>query len=254
MNNNTQQAALLIDADNLSHDGMAEALAMLQSRGVDVCVRRAYGSPETLAAAREFLQAHAVRPVVNQGRGTTDAALVVDAMDLLHTGYLPALVAIGSGDGDFAPLVLRLREAGRRVICFAQAHKAPEGLDRFYADVIAVDTPNRARRAAAPAPVTAPGPVPAPVKKSATRKTTARKAAVKAAPAELTVAQRVHRALESFPGFTDGESIELNAVVKKLRDEKLMGKSTSARNFLKLHAPEVELLPLKEPNKVRLRD
>ena len=49
-----------------------------------------------------------------------------------------------------------------------------------------------------------------------------------------------------------GKSVELNAIVKKLRDEKLMSKSTSARNFFKKHAPEVELVPEKQPNHLRL--
>ena len=41
-------------------------------------------------------------------------------------------------------------------------------------------------------------------------------------------------------------------MVKKLRDEKLMSKSTIARNFFKKHAPEVELVPEKQPNQLRL--
>ena len=30
-----------------------------------------------------------------------------------------------------------------------------------------------------------------------------------------------------------------------------MGRGTGARNFFKLHAPEVELLPERQPNKLR---
>ena len=233
------QAALLIDADNLSPDGMAAALAHLHARDLDVCVVRAYGSPETLAGIRDFLQAHAVRSVVNQGKGTTDAALVVDAMDLLHSGMLPPLVAIGSGDADFAPLVLRLRETGRRMVCFAQRQKAAEGLDRFYAEVVHVDSPAArapaaapAKKAAArkPAKAPAPPPVPAPV---------------------AAIDDQVWDVLEGFPGFREGREIELNSVVQKLRELKLMGKSTSARNFFTQHAPEVELLPARQPNKLR---
>lgn len=247
-----QQAALLIDADNLSPEGMAEAFALLRAQGFDVCVRRAYGSAETLTGARDFLQSQAVRAVVNQGKGTTDASLVVDAMDMLHAGLLPGLVAIGSADGDFAPLVLRLREAGRRVVCFAQEHKAPDGLERYYAEVFTVDTPRprSSRAAASPAAAKAPA-----------RKAAARKAPRAVAPAPKPpvaesegIGARVRAILDSFAGLARGESLELNAVVKKLRDEKLMGKSTSATNFFKLHAPEVELLPKKQPNKLRYRD
>ena len=95
-------------------------------------------------------------------------------MDLLHAESLPGLVAVGSADADFAPLVVRLREAGMRVICFAQRKKAADGLNRFYDDVIFVDEPaasreraaaparKTARKAAAPRAQRAPAPVPPP--------------------------------------------------------------------------------------------
>lgn len=238
-----RRAALLIDADNLSPEGVIAALRHLRAQDLDVCVVRAYGSHDTLAANKDFLQINAVRSVVNQGKGTTDAALVVDAMDLLHSGALPGLVAIGSGDADFAPLVLRLREAGRRMVCFAQRQKAAEGLDRFYAEVVHVDSPP------------ARGPAAAPAKKATARKPAkAAPAARVAAPAPAsaeTLADQVWDVLESFAGFREGREIELNAVVQKLRELKLMGKSTTARNFFKAHAPEVELLPARQPNKLR---
>lgn len=235
------RAALLIDADNLSPEGMEQALSHLRGLELNVCVRRAYGSHETLAAVKDFLQANSVRAIINQGKGTTDAALVVDAMDLLHAGALPALVAIGSGDADFAPLVLRLREAGRQMVCFAQPKKAAEGLDRFYGEVIHVGAPVRvvAKRAA-----------------TAARKTVAKAPAAKAPAARPQAAEPpqpdgVREVLESFPGFLEGQEIELNAVVKRLRDQKLMAKNTSARNFFKKHAADVQLLPESQPNKLR---
>lgn len=246
MSHGNNSAALLIDADNLSAEGAAEALAHLGGEGMRVSLRRAYGSPETLAAVKDLLQRASFRAVVNQGKGTTDAALVVDVMDLLYANCLPGLIAIGSGDGDFAPLVVRLREAGMRVICFAQRMKAADGLDRFYDEVIYVEErPARASRAAAPpaarktarkspAPKVPPAPAPAPE------------------PAPATESDRVRQLLESVPGFTDGQEIALNEVVKMLRGEKLMARSTSVRNFFKKHAPDVELRPEKQPNKLLL--
>ena len=235
-------AAFLIDADNLSPEGMVEALQHLDGQGMRVSVRRAYGSHETLGAVKDFLQAASFRAVVNQGKGTTDSALVVDAMDLLYANSLPPMVAVGSADADFAPLVVRLREAGMRVICFAQRKKAAEGLSRFYDDVIHVDEPQaRPTRVASPA---------APRKTA--RKTATPRSAAAPTTAPASEGDRVRQILESFAGFADGHEIELNEVVKKLRDEKLMSKSTSARNFFKKHAPEVELLPEKQPNKLRL--
>jgi uncharacterized LabA/DUF88 family protein len=237
-------AALLIDADNLSAEGAAEALAHLTGEGLRVSLRRAYGSQETLAAVKDLLQRASFRAVVNQGKGTTDAALVVDVMDLLYANCLPGLIAIGSGDGDFAPLVVRLREAGMRVICFAQRKKAADGLDRFYDEVLYVEErPARASRPAAP---------------TAARKTARKSPAAKSPPAPApepapaTGSDRVRQLLESFPGFADGQEIALNEVVKMLRDEKLMARSTSVRNFFKKHAPDVELRPETQPNKLLL--
>lgn len=235
--------ALLVDADNLASDLADKAIADLRARGFTVCVLRAYGSPETLAAARDVLQKHAARAIVNQGKGTTDAALVVDAMDLLHAGHLPATVAIGSSDGDFAPLAVRLRESGRRVLCYAQEHKADLAvLKRVYAEVV----PLSSRADVEPPP--APAPAPAPRARKA-----AKKAAVAKSPA-ADPASEVWTLLEEFPQFIEGEPVELNTVVKKLRDAKLMTKSASATAFFKKLGLPVELTPVRQPNKLRRLD
>ncbi|WP_167772455.1 NYN domain-containing protein [Ramlibacter henchirensis] len=250
-------AALLIDADNLSPEVAEKAIADLAKRGLMVSVLRAYGSPETLAAAREVLQKHAARVVVNQGKGTTDAALVVDAMDLLHSNGLPDIVAIGSSDGDFAPLAVRLRESGRHVLCYAQGHKADLGvLQRVYAEVIPLAPGKAARAAPAPAPAPAAAPAATSAARKSGRKTTSaagRKAA--AAPAEAPdIASSVWSLLEEIPGFADGEAVELNAVVKKLRDAKAMTRSATAPSFFKKLGLPVELMPARAPNKLRRLD
>ena len=162
----TPSVAFLIDADNLSAGGIEEAFEQLDQAQATVQVRRAYGGLEKLAGLKDVLRCHAVQCFVNQGKGTTDVALVVDAMDLLHRGGLPTTVAIGSSDADFAPLAVRLREAGRLVICFAQKNISAETLPLAYDKVIFVDT----KKISVPAPaVQAPAsaPSPAPVKATA---------------------------------------------------------------------------------------
>ena len=47
-------------------------------------------------------------------KGNIDSLLVLDAMELAIT-VRPDVIVIGSGDGDFAPLALRLRRLGIRV-------------------------------------------------------------------------------------------------------------------------------------------
>jgi NYN domain len=133
------KVALLIDADNLSPASVKEAFEHLTRLGALVSIRRAYGGLEKLVGIKDVLRRYAVSGFVNHGKGTTDVALVVDAMDLLHHGALPTTVAIGSSDADFAPLAARLREAGMRTICFAQKEKAAEELPRSYDEVVYVD-------------------------------------------------------------------------------------------------------------------
>lgn len=138
--NKSPAVAFLIDADNLSSGGIDEAFEHLRQADATVQVRRAYGGLEKLAGLKEVLRRHAIQGFVNQGKGTTDVALVVDAMDLLHRGALPSTVAIGSSDADFAPLAVRLREAGILVICFAQKLISAETLPLAYDKVFFVDT------------------------------------------------------------------------------------------------------------------
>lgn len=138
--NKLPSVAFLIDADNLSSGGIEEAFEHLRQAEATVQVRRAYGGLEKLAGMKEVLRRHAIQGFVNQGKGTTDVALVVDAMDLLYRGGLPSTVAIGSSDADFAPLAVRLREAGILVICFAQKLISADTLPLAYDKVVFVDT------------------------------------------------------------------------------------------------------------------
>jgi hypothetical protein len=232
-----QAAALLIDADNIGVPGVDFAVTHLRHQGWRLTVKRAYGGHEKLAGMKDCLLRHGVRGLVNHGKGTTDALLVVDVMDLLHEGRLPPVVAIASSDADFAPLAVRLREAGSWVICFAQAAKSADGdLARCYDELLYVDVPS------APPPETAPPPA----RRSAARR---KKQEAPAAPPDP-----VRQLLESMDGFRDGRELALNEVVKQLRQHELLGRNASGASFLKKHAPYLELRPAQQPNKVRLKE
>ena len=237
-------AAMLIDADNLSASAVEQAFTHMAHQGWRVTLRRAYGGHEKLAGMKDCLLRHGVRSLVNNGKGTTDALLVVDAMDLLHERRLPPVVAIASSDADFAPLAVRLREAGTWVICFAQSGKSADiDLSRCYDQLISVEgTP--APAAEAPSPVAAAA-------ARAPRKTAARKRAKAPAPAP---ADPVRELLETVEGFRQGRAIELNEAIKRLRDAGLLSKRASGPTFLKKHAPYVELSPAQQPTKLRLKD
>jgi hypothetical protein len=228
-------AALIIDADNISDaDAIERAVSHMREQAWRLTVRRAYGGHEKLAGLKDCLSRHGIRALVNQGKGTTDALLCVDVMDLFHAAELPDIVAIASSDADFAPLAVRLREAGIHVLCFAQAGKAAgDELAKVYEQVVYLD--------AQPAPRAA---------RTAAPKKPARKASP---PKPAPVRDPVHSALASLAGFEDGDWVEMNEAVKALRDAKLLSKSASGPRFLAKNAPYVELTPAAQPNKVRLK-
>ena len=174
----------LIDADNLNSGAWVdEAFRVLEASEGPLPVRRAYGSAENLRGLSEALRAWAVRPFLNLSltKNTTDMALAVDAMELACQSPAPRLVVIGSGDADFVPLVVRLRERGIRMVCVSERGKMGREAVSAYDRVILVGqeqalyeasqaTMDEAAAAAAPA-----GRRP-PARKAAAKKTPAVKA------------------------------------------------------------------------------
>ncbi|HEY8907210.1 MAG TPA: NYN domain-containing protein, partial [Rhodoferax sp.] len=170
----------LIDADNLNSGAWVdEAFRVLEETEGRLPVRRAYGSAENLKALGDTLRAWAVRPFVNLAlsKNTTDMALAVDAMELACQTPAPGLVVIGSGDADFTPLVVRLRERGIRVVCVSERSKMGREAIPAYDRVILVG-PEAAHQDALPLVSLA---VPA---RKTPRKTTTRKTAASPASAD----------------------------------------------------------------------
>jgi uncharacterized LabA/DUF88 family protein len=121
--------AVLIDADNTSPkivEGLFEEVAKFG----EASVRRIYGdfSSPRLKSWTEILQKHAIDPyqqfAYTAGKNASDIALVIDAMDLLHSGRLDGFCLVSS-DSDFTRLASRLREQGADVYGFG-AQKTPE--------------------------------------------------------------------------------------------------------------------------------
>lgn len=124
-----RRIALLIDADNVSHNKIAAMLAELSKYGV-ANVRRAYGdwASPSMKGWTARLHEHAIRPIqqfsYSKGKNATDIALVIDAMELLYTQELDAF-CIASSDADFTPLVMQLRANGHDVYGFGE-RKTPD--------------------------------------------------------------------------------------------------------------------------------
>ncbi|MEW2912706.1 NYN domain-containing protein [Leisingera sp. JC11] len=109
--------AVLIDADNISAkyaEAMFEEIASLG----EASIRRIYGDfagggPQ--GWNKEKLAALAIVPhqqfANTTGKNASDIALVIDAMDILHSGRFDGFVLISS-DSDFTRLASRIREQG----------------------------------------------------------------------------------------------------------------------------------------------
>ena len=121
--------AVLIDADNASPkiaDGLFDEIAKIG----EASLRRIYGDFSTgqLKGWSEILARHAILPqqqfAYTTGKNSSDIALVIDAMDLLHSGRFDGFCLVSS-DSDFTRLAARIREQGVDVYGIGQA-KTPE--------------------------------------------------------------------------------------------------------------------------------
>ena len=121
--------AVLIDADNTSAkiaDRLFEEIAQLG----EASVRRIYGdfTRGALRGWTEILAKHAI--IAHQqfayvtGKNASDIALVIDAMDLMHSGRFDGFCLVSS-DSDFTRLAARIREQGLDVFGFGE-RKTPE--------------------------------------------------------------------------------------------------------------------------------
>ena len=111
--------AVLIDADNTSAKWADDIFKEIATLG-EASVRRIYGdfSGPQLRSWEKKLAGLGVVPhqqfAYTKGKNSSDIALVIDAMDLMHTGRFDGFVLVSS-DSDFARLASRLREQGLQV-------------------------------------------------------------------------------------------------------------------------------------------
>ncbi|MBN9363867.1 MULTISPECIES: NYN domain-containing protein [unclassified Devosia] len=128
-NGKQARLAVLIDADNASArivEGLFEEIAKFGS----ATVRRVYGdfSSASLGGWVDVLAKHAIAPqqqfANTKGKNASDIALVIDAMDLLHSARLDGFCLVSS-DSDFTRLAGRLREEGVEVYGFGEQKTPP---------------------------------------------------------------------------------------------------------------------------------
>lgn len=121
--------AVLIDADNAQASIIKELFTEVSTYGT-ASVKRAYGDWTTpnLKGWKETLHLMAIQPIqqfsYTTGKNSTDSSLIIDAMDLLHSGKLDGFCLVSS-DSDFTRLATRIREAGLAVYGFGERKTPP---------------------------------------------------------------------------------------------------------------------------------
>lgn len=123
--------AVLIDADNIPADHAEVILKEVTTFG-EPALRRVYGDWSSGQLRKWSDKIRALGLVAHQetantkGKNASDIGLVIDAMDILHTGRFDGFVLVSS-DSDFTRLASRIREEGLDVIGIGEG-KAPEAL------------------------------------------------------------------------------------------------------------------------------
>ncbi len=136
--------AVLIDADNASAAIVDDLLAEIAKLGT-ASVKRIYGdfTSGRLAAWNARILEHSIQqvqqPSFTTGKNASDIALVIDAMDLLHSKRFTGFCLVSS-DSDFTRLAMRLREEGVTVYGFGEK-KTPRAFvaacDKFiYTEIL----------------------------------------------------------------------------------------------------------------------
>ncbi len=115
-----KRIAVLIDADNVSDKYLKFIFDEISNHGTPT-YKRIYGdwTKPQLASWKNLLLNYSISPIqqysYTTGKNSTDAALIIDAMDILYSQNVDGFCIVSS-DSDFTKLASRLREAGMYVL------------------------------------------------------------------------------------------------------------------------------------------
>lgn len=115
-----RKIAVLIDADNVSEKYIKYIFDEITNHGTPT-YKRIYGdwTKPQLGSWKSVLLNYSITPIqqysYTTGKNATDAALIIDAMDILYSSNVDGFCIVSS-DSDFTRLAARLREAGMYVI------------------------------------------------------------------------------------------------------------------------------------------
>jgi hypothetical protein len=114
--NSRQKIAVLIDGDNAQSSLLPQMLVEAGRHG-QVTVRRIYGdwTTNSMNSWKDILNFHAFQPIqqfrYTVGKNATDSAMIIDAMDIMHSGVVDGFCLVSS-DSDYTRLATRIRETG----------------------------------------------------------------------------------------------------------------------------------------------
>ncbi len=115
-----KRIAILIDGDN-AQASLIEQIVVESSRYGNATIRRIYGdwTSNSMKSWKDTLNSYAFQPFqqfsYSVGKNSTDSAMIIDAMDILHTNQTDGFCLVSS-DSDYTRLATRLRESGKLVV------------------------------------------------------------------------------------------------------------------------------------------
>ncbi|WP_349431740.1 NYN domain-containing protein [Methylomarinum sp. Ch1-1] len=137
-----KKLAVLIDAENTQLSALEAIMTELSKYGY-IIVKRAYGdwAAPALKNWKNSMNELAIQPVqqfsYTQGKNSSDAAMIIDTMDLLYSNKFNAF-ALVSSDSDFTKLATRLKESQVHVYGIGQ-RKTPIAFRNACDDFLYID-------------------------------------------------------------------------------------------------------------------
>ena len=117
---NERRVAILIDGDN-AQASLIEQILVEAGKYGNATIRRVYGDWTTpnMSSWKDTLNIHAFQPIqqfrYTIGKNATDSAMIIDAMDILHSDQVDGFCLVSS-DSDYTRLATRIRESGLLVV------------------------------------------------------------------------------------------------------------------------------------------
>eukprot|EP00607_Mallomonas_marina_P003528 CAMPEP_0182437916 /NCGR_PEP_ID=MMETSP1167-20130531/85370_1 /TAXON_ID=2988 /ORGANISM="Mallomonas Sp, Strain CCMP3275" /LENGTH=252 /DNA_ID=CAMNT_0024631007 /DNA_START=1048 /DNA_END=1806 /DNA_ORIENTATION=- len=118
--------AVLIDGDN-AESGLIPEYVAEAGRFGKVTVKRIYAdwTEPQMKSWKSHLNSYAIRPIqkfaYTKAKSSTDTALIIDAMDLLHSKLVDGFCIVSS-DSDYTGLAHRIREEGYFIMGIGRSH------------------------------------------------------------------------------------------------------------------------------------